>query len=223
MISLQLNRDGACFLAPKTELARLRRHFDKNHFIKLKQFLAPELLNEVRKEIRESEFFKKVHKDIAIELCAKEGAALRILKFVSEDPQLFQWVREMTGCAAIGCFTGRIYRMTNDKAHHDDWHNDMTEHRMIAMSVNVGEKPYRGGHLVLRHRGKPETERVVPNTRPGDAVLFRLSYDLEHRVLDVESDEPKTAYAGWFRSRPNFFEQVKKLRKRRKTKKTASR
>lgn len=216
MMTLQVNRTGVCFKASEAEAERLRRQFDQHHFLRLEQFLAPSLLKEIQAEIRGGKFAKKVHKDIAVELCAKEGPALRILKFVCEDRPLFSWIQRLTGCEKIGCFTGRIYRMDNRGSHHDDWHNDMTEHRMVAMSVNLSEKVYKGGHLVLRRRGEPSTEVTIPNTEPGGALLFRLSSELEHRVLDVESEEPKTAFAGWFRSRPDFLSQVKNLRKRRK-------
>jgi hypothetical protein len=38
----------------------------------------------------------------------------------------------------------------------------------------------------------------VNNTGFGDAILFRISKDLEHRVTEVVGEVAKTAYAGWF-------------------------
>ena len=46
----------------------------------------------------------------------------------------------------------------------------------------------------------------VPNTSPGDAILFRIARHIQHRVTAVEGTVPKTAFAGWFVSEPNFLE-----------------
>jgi hypothetical protein len=40
----------------------------------------------------------------------------------------------------------------------------------------------------------------IANTGWGDAMLFRTSKQLQHRVTDVVGNEPKTAFAGWFKS-----------------------
>ena len=49
-----------------------------------------------------------------------------------------------------------------------------------------------------RETGKPVCE--LPNTGPGDAIFFRISDKLQHIVTQVESEAPKTAFAGWFGS-----------------------
>jgi hypothetical protein len=36
-----------------------------------------------------------------------------------------------------------------------------------------------------------------------------LANDLEHRVTEVVGIHPKTAFAGWFRSQPDFFALLK--------------
>jgi hypothetical protein len=45
----------------------------------------------------------------------------------------------------------------------------------------------------------------LPNTGQGDAIFFRISPELKHVVTAMEGTEPKTAYAGWFRSGPTGF------------------
>lgn len=47
------------------------------------------------------------------------------------------------------------------------------------------------------------------NTGLGDALIFRISGELKHRVAPMEGDEAKTAFAGWFRSDlPDFFDAL---------------
>jgi hypothetical protein len=43
----------------------------------------------------------------------------------------------------------------------------------------------------------------VANTGLGDAMLFRISEHLVHRITPVEGDAPKTAFAGWFEAGPS--------------------
>jgi hypothetical protein len=50
----------------------------------------------------------------------------------------------------------------------------------------------------------------VANTGPGSALIFRIAEELQHRISDMEGDEPKTAFAGWFRpDLPEFFDELR--------------
>jgi hypothetical protein len=44
------------------------------------------------------------------------------------------------------------------------------------------------------------------NRTLGDAVLFKVHPDYRHRVEGVMGAHARTAYAGWFRSEPDFRE-----------------
>jgi hypothetical protein len=59
---------------------------------------------------------------------------------------------------------------------------------------------FRGGTFELRNRSTLALLAQVNNTGFGDALLFRISADLEHRVTEVVDTVPKTACAGWFRA-----------------------
>jgi hypothetical protein len=81
--------------------------------------------------------------------------------------------------------------------------------RMVAMSLNLGTEPYDGGTLQIRNATTQALLAEVPNAGPGDAVLFRLSHELEHRVTEVRGSVAKTAWAGWFRARPEYDDIVR--------------
>jgi hypothetical protein len=51
----------------------------------------------------------------------------------------------------------------------------------------------------------------VTNTGLGDAIVFRLSDDLQHRINEVRGAQPKTAFAGWFRSDPALRTKLRAL------------
>ena len=185
------------------EVERLRDEFERDHHVKLPGFLGAGLLDRVRRYIDEGEFSTRVHEGIGTELSLKQGKSPRLLLFLTNDPELFEVVRAITGCDRIGLFNGRIYRMLPSPEHTDSWHDDLDGKRLIAMSINLSQNPYSGGILELRNEDSREILSHVENTGLGDAVLFRLAAGLKHRVTPVTGRVPRTAYAGWFEAGPD--------------------
>jgi hypothetical protein len=58
--------------------------------------------------------------------------------------------------------------------------------------------------LEIRRASSQEILHEVPNGDFGSAVMFAVSPSLRHRVNAVRGSRPRTAYAGWFRSSPDF-------------------
>jgi hypothetical protein len=201
---LRVGEAGAARTADGAEIALQKARFRDRHAVKIAGFLEPSFLAKVQSWLRAATFAPKSHEGIGSELVCWNSPAADALLFVVNDPAVFKLITEVTGVGPIGCFLGRIYRMTAESAHHEFWHSDVGDHRLLALSVNLGEEPYRGGVTVLREQGKPATEQVLENTTPGDALLFRIDEALEHTLTDVEPGPPKTAWAGWFRSQPSF-------------------
>jgi hypothetical protein len=74
------------------------------------------------------------------------------------------------------------------------------------MSVNLSLRGYEGGIFQLREWSSKRILAEIANTGWGDATLFRISAELEHQVTEVTGEQPKTAFAGWFKSEdPNPF------------------
>jgi hypothetical protein len=84
--------------------------------------------------------------------------------------------------------------------HTDDWHDDTSDGRLLAMSINLSPRGYQGGVFQMRESKSHWTLMEIANTGLGDALLFRVSSDLQHRVTEVQTGEPRTAFAGWFHS-----------------------
>lgn len=140
----------------------------------------------------------------------RHNTTTELLHFLVNDPRLFQIIQQITGCALIGCFSGRVYHVVPGRGHHDSWHTDMVQRRMIAMSINLSAESYRGGVLQIRERESKRMIHEVANIGLGDAIIFRIASHLEHRIADVEGAVAKTAFAGWFRSQPNYRALLKK-------------
>jgi len=202
---VQLTRSGMNISASPEDLQRLRTHFDRHHCIRLPALLDADVLGLVQNQVERAEFAGKTHQNIGVELCMRTNAALTLLYFLSNDRRFFRLVQELTGCDRIGAFIGRVYRMVPGSGHYDSWHSDNVADRMIGMSVNLGSQAYTGGVFQLRKRDSTETLAEMPNTGAGDAILFRIAGHVEHRVTAVEGTVPKTAFAGWFVSEPDFL------------------
>lgn len=187
-----------------TGLGSGRAHYDAHGWVKLEGFFPAPLLSDIEAGIERSGFETKEHGKVGVELCLRACEMTDRLMHLANAKSVRSLVEELTDAGHLGCFEGRIYRLAPNAGHRDDWHTDMIMGRMVAMSVNLGAAPYEGGTLQIRRAASQELLAEIPNVGRGDAVLFRLSHELEHRITDVKGTVPKTAYAGWFRARPEF-------------------
>jgi 2OG-Fe(II) oxygenase superfamily len=183
-----------------SERGSLREQFQRHHWFRIRGLVSEELLRRLAREIDSEEFQTQTHDTAHTELVMRTGRAANLLAFLTNDPGLFQLIREITGCDPISWYAGRIYRMLPGPEHAGHWHDDALDGRMLAMTVNLGQAPYSGGILELREKSSEKVIDQVTNTGPGDALVFRVDPSLEHRVSAVEGDVPKTAFAGWFLS-----------------------
>jgi hypothetical protein len=182
-----------------SDAAALRADFDRDHVVRLPRFLGEELLARVERLVAEGEFALREDAGIATELCLQPGRALDLLLFVMNAPRLWEALREVTGIAEHASFGGRVYRFDPAVAHHDSWHDDSAGgKRLVGISVNLGREPFRGGEFQIRPKAERERIVTIANTGPGDAIVFRIAPELQHRVRPVEGTVPKTALAGWF-------------------------
>jgi len=201
-------------LPSDAELSTWRREFAESRCIHVRGFLDPRLLAWLRARLAEARFQERVHKDLvppAVDLGLADERLLAMIVTTVNDRRLFGVVRAISGCDAIGCYNGIVYRMDPRPDHCDTWHSDMDGNRMVTLSVNLGG-PYEGGLLQIRHRPSLRIVHEVANTGPGDAILFALGEDLEHRVGAVTGRATKMALAGWFQRRPAALQALKQSR-----------
>lgn len=191
--------------ASDADFARLRTTYDARHHVRLPGFFADDLLSLVERDLTAANFQTRNDGDIARELALSETPAYFAVLFLLNCPRLFHAIARIIGLDGIRRFDGRVYRMSAGADFYDSWHNDVgqaDEPRLAAISINLGG-PYGGGSLQMRER---ESERVIEeiaNQRRGDAILFRVSPELQHRLLPVEGEAPRTACAGWFVRAPH--------------------
>jgi len=205
---IQLTRAGTAVQAAAADLTLLRDQFARHHYVRLHGFLEPQLLGFIQSEAGRKDFDEIVNDELAQRArnLILNGSISQGMFYVllMNDRALFQLVEQITGCGPIGSFTGRLYRMMPHRGDYASWHDDLAYHRLVAISINVSTGAYRGGVLQIRDRKSGAIISEVQNAQPGDAIVFRLSPDLEHRVTEVSGGGPRTAYSGWFCSEPVF-------------------
>lgn len=202
---IQVTRQGTEFSSSAEALEGLRAQFERRHYFLLPGLVEPGLLALIQRQIDRGEFRERVHEriDSNKELCLTANPGVGALLFLMNDAKLFQIIQDVTRCDRIRSFEGRVYRVNPSAGHHDAWHNDIGEDRLVAMSINLSREVYSGGVLQIRERESEEIVSEVTNVGPGDAVVFRLSGDFQHRITQVEGSASKTAFAGWFRAQPD--------------------
>jgi hypothetical protein len=192
-------------LARSGPLTALREHFESRHWALVPGLMGPRMLEWVRAEVERTAFNAREEAGLVSELTVDGRSPLvaRLL-FLLNDPALYRAVEEITGLERLARYDGRIYRRLARPDHYNEWHDDLLgDARLVAMSINLGSDPYEGGVLALRHKGAAAALAEVHNTGPGDALLFRVRDDLQHRVTTVTHGE-KTTLVGWFGSAPTW-------------------
>jgi len=210
---IQVTRQGLNFTGVEQDLDALRREFDRRNCLLLENFLHPNVVSLLLPMLRAATFRPKHHDHVGSELQMEPNVALHLLSFLANDLRLFDLVQKITSCAPVGCFRGRVYQLIPDPAHILDWHDDIkVPGRLIALSLNLGTAPFRGGILQIREVRGGRIVSEVANTGFGNAVIFKISPELEHRVTQLESDVPRISFAGWFRSDPDIRTCWRQLR-----------
>jgi hypothetical protein len=206
---VQLGTSGVSTEADERQIKLARTEFEGHGWIKLHSLLDENLLDSILMGVESGQFEDFVH-PIGVpnrELFLKPCSVLKKLDFLFNNHLFFQIISRLTNCGPIGSFAGRVYRFIPDDRYFGAWHSDDTDHRLLALSLNLSPRAYEGGQLEFRRSGQEEPSQSVSNSGLGDALLFQVSSKDEHRVTPISGEFPRTAFAGWFCSSPDFFER----------------
>jgi hypothetical protein len=183
----------------------VKQQFSRNHTLRLPQLLHPDLIHIISGYLERGAWLPNHKEGIGRELLLASASAIFVLRFLINTPEFLKTVERITQCGPVSVFDGRVYRMVSGTDHYNSWHSDVYDNRLVGMSLNLGPRPYRGGVFQLRKKGSDQILCELPNVVQGDAILFRISPELRHRMTPMEGTEPKTAFAGWFKSGTSDF------------------
>jgi 2OG-Fe(II) oxygenase superfamily len=213
---VQLCRSGALVNADAKAVENLQRQFVERHCILLARLIDPEILAVVLEQVSKAQFVARDIEHIGTETWIPSSVSACTLTFLANSQEFLRFIERVTSCDRIGDFFGRIYRMPPTEGHEFDWHDDtpLHDHRMLTLSLNLSTAAYEGGETQIREKASERILFKIANTGLGDAIVFRVSPALEHRVTPVRGTIPRTAFAGWFRSpidgtRPDFHSAIR--------------
>jgi hypothetical protein len=189
--------------AGDAELASIADEFASRHVVRLPAFTSPDLLRLIVTRLQDAVFRPRIEDGIEVEETLEDADLSALCHFLLNDPRVFEVVERITRSGPLSDFLGRVYRRRSARTpgeHYYDWHNDLIEERRVGLSLNLSRGSYEGGSLQLRDQASQAILADIANPCPGDAVLFRVSAALEHRVLPVLGGVDRTTLAGWFRA-----------------------
>lgn len=195
---LQLTARGPV-LAHPNRISGLADGFRERQVVKLPGFIAPPLLAWLHRQVASASWVERKHGDLmATELSMQDNTCLGLLHFLVNDPVVLRFVEQVTARAPLTAFGGRVYSRLPGR-HQDDWHDDIHADRLVGMSVNLSSAVYEGGVFELRLAdGDQRPLASMANVGFGDAILFAIDDELQHRVSPLRGTVAKTAFAGWF-------------------------
>lgn len=217
---IQITQSGSN-VSTDLQIDALAAEFAEYNCIVLPRLIEENLLEKIQRNIEKAAFHENRHfgrgeddggeEFASDQTIAGNQLALHQIHLLLNGEKFLRTIGKITGCAdSIKNFGGRIYRSHPRAAHHLDWHDDAEDGtRLIGISVNLSEKPFEGGVFQIRNRRTGKIFRSVGCANSGDAHVFRISHDLQHRVTKLEGDAARTMASGWFSSGRGYLFDLK--------------
>ncbi|HLW97194.1 MAG TPA: 2OG-Fe(II) oxygenase [Candidatus Acidoferrales bacterium] len=198
---IQLTKRGVAFESEPRWIEKLQADFACRHYILLPRLIDPAILETITEQLSVGRFVPRENRGIGTEYWLPQDVSLSTLHFLMNLPEFLRWLERVTACRPIGVFWGRLYRMEPAEGHSTNWHDDVSEEdpRRLALSLNLSPEAFVGGELELRDKISRQMHCRLANRGFGDAIIFRIGDNLEHRIAPVRGAVPKIAFAGWFR------------------------
>lgn len=178
-----------------------KRKFTKNKCFLIKNLIEEEFFKEFVKKLEKVSFYEKEeageYKFGKVMFVPLTEPSVFILNVLLNDKTLFSALEEITNCSSIKDFVGRIHR-SEGKTHEIKWHGDNSDNRLLAITLCLGEDRFEGAKFQLREKESKKMLAEFGQLEPGDAIIFQISPELEHRLSPIMSGK-RTVGVGWFR------------------------
>jgi len=186
-------------------ISQYRAEYAESSCIFLPGFLKKSALYPLVKKLGDTNFETKYETEgegkFGKVLFVPQGnASIIIFNLLLNDNDLFTALQRITDCKPIDNFVGRIHRSEGGEQHNIGWHGDNSDNRLLAITLCLGDDRYTGGKFEIRKKGSDNLLRQFEQLEGGDALIFKISPDLEHRLTTIETGR-RTVGVGWFRGK----------------------
>ncbi len=197
------------FNIDQSKINDYKAEYKDTHCVFFPSLIEKNVLDKLVDRLERTDFLTKIEKDEhtgafgEVLFMPLDNPVPFMFHMLMNDRALFKQLEEITGCNSIGNFMGRIHRSQGGEQHQIKWHGDNTDTRLLAMTLNLGRDRYTGAKFQMRKKGSDTIIREFGQTEPGDAFIFEIHPDLQHRLSLVETGT-RTVGVGWFRAEPDF-------------------
>lgn len=215
MLQLSLNglREGS-----QIEQEEIQSEFSLRHCVFLKGFLSATLLERIKGLIKNQDYHTRVDHDtegkvFARELTLDDSDPLANLMFLLLNQKaLFDLIDKVAEVEKpMRYFRSRVYEYHPNPDHYDSWHDDDEKGQTVGLSVNLSPDPLEGGEFEIRNASTLEVYKKVSGSGFGDAHIFRIGPEYQHRVLPVRGSSVRRSCAGWFCTEPDYRAEIRKM------------
>lgn len=195
------------FTIDESRIENYRTEYAETHCVFLPGLLKKNALQNLLNKLDKINFMTKFEMDEKnkfgkVLFVPVNDPILFTFQLLFNNKELFTALEKITGCGPIGNFVGRIHR-SEEGDHEIKWHDDTTDTRLLAMTLGLGTERYTGAQFQMREKDTQKITRELGQIEAGDAIIFKIDPQLEHRLAPMESGR-RTVGVGWFRAEPDF-------------------
>jgi len=171
------------------ELSKYQKQLSKEGVCVLTNIIPEDLLFLLSTYFQKREFEKRlILQDTASEFTLKEGPANDKLTAFFNQKKIHNLFSDITG-EKIRYITQRLYYNTIETVPLG-WHIDTREDhtktdRIAALRLELSDSPYTGGQFEIEMA--KDKKLLFPQLEYGQAIIFKIEKDFQHRVTQVES------------------------------------
>jgi hypothetical protein len=207
---IQFTTDGVEVTASPEKLSEASEEFERQKLLHLPGLLSPELADMVRVGIERDGFeepdatsggedsvYRGAYQGGKVGQDLRQGPVAQVIEERTNDRQLLDFVQTITGSPPLTRCIGRVFRlfpMDEDLP----WHTDAEGGRLADLIIDLSAVPHEGARFEMRDGRTQEILNAVDEMAFGDAMLIRISPDLEHHYKAVTGSVPKVTFSGWF-------------------------
>jgi hypothetical protein len=205
---IKFTNSGVEVTASPERLREASEEFEQRRLLYLPGLLAEGLADTVRVGIERDGFgepdasgedsvYRGAYQGGKVGEDLRPGPVAEVIEDRTNDRRLLDFVQTITGSPPLTRCIGRVFRlfpMDDDLP----WHTDAEGGRLADLIIDLSAVPHEGARFEMRDGRTQEIFNAVDEMAFGDAMLIRISPDIEHHYKAVTGSIPKVTFSGWF-------------------------